>query len=528
VWVCVRSENMKLKKNVLFTVILIVIAIISSSIPAFAVKSYSSLKKNPEFHYGIDVSKWNGTLDWKALKNQGIEFAYIRVGLYDKQGGHLDSKFKTNIKQCVANGIEFGVYVYTNVYTYAKAKACAKWVSKQLDSMGNYCKDKDTIQVAYDIEDEGFITAIKKKTISKSYLQKSVLKFTNNIKSSGYIPVVYSYETFFKDYLNLTDLQEKGNKIWYARWPKSLDVTKKKLLFNNTYTDVWQYSSSYYINGVNLDTDVCYDDFYDYSNEDSKLTVEGLKDSYAYKESGVKPSISVYSGKTLLQKGTDYTLQYFSNKNPGEGRIKIIRYKNGKYKETKTVKFVIKPSEVENLKYTAKQKSITLSWDRDSSDISYKVYKYDDELEKYVLLNTIEDNSITVENLEKSSSYSFKVASVRTINGKKYTGIKSEITAYTKLSKTALDLVESSADEQAHLEWSNKESSEISGYQINYSTSSDFTNKTTITVDSETNSYTIDNLTSNKNYYFRVRMYKEIDGKKVYGTYSDVSSITVQ
>jgi hypothetical protein len=145
-----------------------------------------------------------------------------------------------------------------------------------------------------------------------------------------------------------------------------------------------------------------------------------------------------------------------------------------------------------------------------------------------VLLNTIEDNSITVENLEKSSSYSFKVASVRTINGKKYTGIKSEITAYTKLSKTALDLVESSADEQAHLEWSNKESSEISGYQINYSTSSDFTNKTTITVDSETNSYTIDNLTSNKNYYFRVRMYKEIDGKKVYGTYSDVSSITVQ
>ncbi len=423
-----------IKKSICFLAIILIFATIVSTFPASAATSYESIKKNPDFHYGIDVSKWNGDLDWDALKEKGIEFAYIRVGSYDNKGGHLDEKFKNNVKKCVESGIEFGVYVYSYVYKHSKVKSCANWVNKQLEKLGNYTKDKETIQVAYDIEDSSFVKAINKKKISKNYLHKSVLKFTNTIKNKGYIPVVYSYESFFTDYLKLTDLQRKGNRIWYARWPsiKRLDTTKKYLLPNNTYPDVWQYSSSFYINGVNLDTNVCYEDFYNYSKENSKVTVSGLDPLYSYSSKGVEPNISVYYKGDLLEKNVDYKLKYFSNKAPGTGRIKILRYKNGEYQDTKTVKFTIKATKVKNLKATPNKTSIKLSWSEHVGVSSYKIYEYCEETNRYEYIYTTDDTDITFIELNRNTKYSYKVSAVTKIKGKSYEGTKAVISARTK------------------------------------------------------------------------------------------------
>ncbi|MGN0489109.1 MAG: GH25 family lysozyme [Ruminococcus sp.] len=423
-----------IKKCALFMAIILIFAAIISAFPASAAVSYESIKKNPGFHYGIDVSKWNGDLDWDALKKKGIEFAYIRVGMYDNKGGHLDEKFQKNVKGCVENGIEFGVYVYSNVYKHNKVKSCAKWVSKQIEKLGNYTKDKNTIQVAYDIEDSSLANAVINKKISKSYLQKSVIKFSNAIKNKGYIPVVYSYESFFTNYLNLSDLQNRGYRIWFARWPNvnSLDTTKKYIMPNNTNPDVWQYSSSFYINGVNLDTNVCYDDFYDYTKENSKVTVTGLKDIYSYSSKGVEPEISVYYKNTLLTKNVDYKLKYFSNKSPGIGRIKIIRYKNGEYQDTKTVKFTIKATKVKKLTAVAKNTSIKLSWNQHIGASYYKIYEYCDETNRYEYIYTTDETNITFIELNRNTEYSYKVSAVTKINSNIYEGKKAKVTAKTK------------------------------------------------------------------------------------------------
>lgn len=514
------------------TAVILALCILMSALPVSgASSSYSSLKKNSDYHYGIDVSKWNGDLDWAKLKEQGVEFAFIRIGTYSNSGGKLDEKFKQNVKSCVENGIEFGVYVYTHVYKHAKAKACARWVAKKLKSMGNYCKDKDTIQVAYDIEDSTFKTAVSNKKITKTYLQNSIIKFTNVIKNKGYVPVVYSYESFFNDYLNITALQNKNIKIWYARWPNKskLDVTIPYVMSNNTSPEIWQYASSYYINGVLLDTDVCYDDFYDYDNEDSKLTVSGLKDSYAYNSNGVKPKIEVYNGKTLLTEDTDYTLKYFSNKSSGIGRIKIIRYnKSGNYVETKTVKFIIRPKKVSNLSATASATSVNLSWNKLSGAKNYKVFMYDEDSESYILMAKTTDTSYKIGGLSSGKKYTFAIKAGKEIEGKVYYSNYNEISKYTKFKKMTINSLLSEEEGNITVKWEPVDR-DNDGYEVQYSTNSSFKKSKTKTKLTTNNAKKIiRNLTSGKKYYVRVRSYLEKGSKTVYSVYSDALSIEVK
>ncbi|MBR1731232.1 MAG: hypothetical protein IJ725_02220, partial [Ruminococcus sp.] len=243
---------------------LLIICMCLTSFPSGAA-SFSGLSKNPVYNYGIDVSYWNGDLDWAKLRTSGVEFAYIRLGYYHSGKGYVDGRFKQNLKACVENGIDFGVYVYSYVYKYSDTVNCAKWVNSVLKSMGNYTKDKGTIQVAYDIEDEIQKNAVLNGKVSRAYMHNGVQKFCDKIKSFGYEPIVYSFSSFFNYYLYLDKFQAKGIRIWYASWPYHPNVKVRKKMDNGTYADIWQFSSSYTINGTVFDTNVCYGDFYDYS-----------------------------------------------------------------------------------------------------------------------------------------------------------------------------------------------------------------------------------------------------------------------
>lgn len=401
--------------------LLLVFVSLLSSITVSANSTYETLAKNLEFSYGIDVSLWNDDLDWKELKKKGIEFAYIRIGYYDNRGGHLDKRFKQNVIGCVENGIEFGVYVYSYVYSKTHNKKCAKWIHKELKKMGNYCKDKDTIQVAYDIEDNVQINALRYNRISELYLQDSVSLFCSTIKDYGYIPAVYSFSSFFNDYLDISRLQSENVKIWVAEWPYkyNLDVTKKKKLSNNTVTDIWQYSCTYKIADTIFDTNVCYEDFYDYNNENSKVTVKGLEDYYFYTGTPIKPDIEVYEKGKLLKIKKDYKLKYFKNKEPGKGKIKIIRYdENKNYLNTKTIIFNISPKPVEFLGKSSTESEVTFKWNEDEKVSYYEVYFYDVDLDKYTLLEETEENYTSLNLLNSKTKYKFKVRCVNIVEDK--------------------------------------------------------------------------------------------------------------
>lgn len=391
-------------------------------VPANAA-TLKNLKKNYDFHYGVDVSTWNSSLNINKIKEAGVEFAIIRIGFYTKHGGTLDVRFKENVKKCAENGIEFGVYVYSYVYSASDNLKCAKWVHKELKKMGNYCKKPELIPVAYDIEDRVQTNALKKKKISKSALFKSVSKFCDKVDEYGYIPVVYSFQGFFKDYLDVTKLQKRGYKIWYAQWPYlyHLDTTEKKEMYNETIADIWQFSDLLTIDGRVFDTNVSYDDFYDYGLENKNITVQGLNKVYDLnKKTSVKPDFKVYNGSTLLKENKDYKVHYFKNDCAGTAKIKVVLFKNSKYSETKTLFYDIKPAKPKNVEVKASKTKLKLKWKASKGANYYEIQELDTNDNTYNEIDVTNTNSYTNTGLTSATTQFMRIRAVYDSNGKKY------------------------------------------------------------------------------------------------------------
>lgn len=517
-----------IKKIVKFSVpLLLVISMFLTSFTTGAA-TLASVPKNPVYNYGIDVSEWNGDLDWNKLRNSGVEFAFIRIGYYHTGQGFIDERFKQNVKACVENGIDFGVYVYSYVYTHSETVKCAKWVDSILSSMGNYTKDKDIIPVAYDIEDEVQKNAVLHGKVTRSYMHNGVQKFCDTIKSCGYEPIVYSFSSFFNDYLYLDKFQDKGIRIWYASWPYNPNVKVRKKMDNDTYADIWQFSSVYTINGSVFDTNVCYGDFYDYSKEDSTLTIKGLDSSYSYNKSGVKPSVKVYSGSTLLKKGTDYKVYYYKNKQTGKARMKIVRYKNDKYFESKTVPFIIRPVAVKNLKAKSSTNHISLTWDKLNGATSYQIEEYDPVEKKYNLIDTVKTNEYDDYLLDEGKEYKLRVRASAKIDGKTVYGNYATVTASTFYKAVKINSAVSSAKSKATVKWNAKKTN-TKGYIVEYSKNRQFNNKQKYKITNKnTDKVIIPKLESGEKYYFRVRAYNYINGKYFYSLYSGVKNVTIK
>ena len=519
-------RNLKL----MITAVILSALIALSALPAGAV-TLSSIKKNYNYHYGLDVSTWNDSLNISQIKKAGVEFVIIRIGYYTKSGGYLDVRFKENVKKCVENGLEFGVYVYSYVYTKSDNLKCAKWVHSKLKAMGNYCKDVDTIPVAYDIEDKVQSQAVSKGKVSRKYMYESVCKFSDKINSYGYIPVVYSFQGFFISYLDIDKLQKKGYKIWYAQWPYlyHLDTTVEKEMYNGTAADIWQFSDNLYIGGKRFDTNVCYDDFYNYKNEDSKLKVTGLKATYALgNKTSLTPSFKVYSGSTLLKKGTDYKLMLFKNNRAGKAKIKVIRYKNKKYLETKTFFFNLKPRIPQNIKTVSYQTKIKLSWKKSAGADYYEIQELDENDGTFNTIDTTKSNSYTNVDLDAGKKITMRIRAVYENNGKEYKSKYKEFSAYTKYSKVKILSATSDEAKYAEVKWTPKDE-DCTGYEVQYSTKKDFSKSAkTKKISGIASSETRIKLTSGKKYYFRVRSYNKIDSIKVYSSYSNVLNTKIK
>lgn len=489
--------------------------------------TYESFAKNPVYSYGVDVSQWNGDIDWDYLRDIGVEFAYIRVGYYGHDGGTLDKAFKTNVKGCVESGIDFGIYVYSYIYTYSDSVKMADWVHKQLKSLGNYTKDTDTIQVAYDIEDEVQTNALYSGRISADYLHNSVKKFCNRIKSHGYIPTIYSSESFFRDVLDLDDYQKSGINIWYAQWPYYPDPTIKKVMFNGTSPHAWQFADNYTIRGTCYDSNACYTDFYDYSKEDSTMTAN-LAAAYKNRTTGVKPKPEIYDGSTKLKAGEDYNLYYYKNKLPGRARIKAVRFKDGKYLESKTFIFYIKPDAVKSLKAAPSYDNVKLTWKPTYGATSYLIYEKTASDTGYYLIDEVKSTSYIDGFLDEGTSYGFKIIPVMSIDGKRVKGTSSVINADTTYKSVKFRTLTSDKKGQATLTWTPQKSN-TKGYIIEYSTDKAFKTKSRYKVYGiDKSNAVIKGLSSKTRYYFRVRSYNSVNQKAYYSDYSIKRSVTIK
>lgn len=183
---------------------------------------------------GIDVSYWQGTIDWDKVKANGIEFAILRCG-FGSTG--VDTSFERNVRECERVGIPWGAYYFC----YARSESDAR---RELANCLRILGDKKPLYpVYYDLEDDATIGSQSDDTILR------IAKiFVNGIKDAGFWPGIYASVYWFQT--RLTDPWYDTKSKWVAEYN---DVNT----YNKPY-GIWQYTSTGIVNGINGYTDLNY------------------------------------------------------------------------------------------------------------------------------------------------------------------------------------------------------------------------------------------------------------------------------
>ena len=204
-----------------------------------SVTEFSDVIKNyktDNTQIGIDVSKWQGDIDFDKLKNAGVEFVIIRVGSSNGINGEnfVDSKFIQNIKNANSVGIPVGVYFYSYANSVDRAVSDAKWIIEQLK---NYKVD---LPIAFDWENWG---SFNKYELSFFGLTNMAKKFMDTVKDAGYDAMLYSSKTYLENIWMSVDYP-----VWLAHYTKNTNYT-------GDYS-YWQLCSNGRVEGINGDVDI--------------------------------------------------------------------------------------------------------------------------------------------------------------------------------------------------------------------------------------------------------------------------------
>ena len=348
-----RRVRLKLTRRGKIQLVVIFLAIlIISGIAAFYSATHherieiANYEHNARFeHYlkvtGIDVSYVQGDIDWKKVKNSGVDFAFVRAGFRDTDEGKLytDDYFKKNIKRAKREGLMVGVYFFSQATTKAEAKAEAEYVLELVD------KYELTLPIVFDYEEYGdgrLAKAIAAGKLTPNKIFNLCRAFTTTVEAAGYESCVYGNYNMLN---NTSDGQylSKFTNIWIAQY-------NYKTEFSGDYR-FWQCTDSQTVPGIEgpVDLDFMYLDPSGVwettckntrertSITDCTIKIKGNK--HRYLGHAVEPKVKVSKGLIGPKKGRDYTVSYIMNTSPGTGYAVITGI--GKYKDT-----IVEPFEI--------------------------------------------------------------------------------------------------------------------------------------------------------------------------------------
>ena len=192
--------------------------------------------KNENTEIGIDVSKWQGEIDFKKVKQAGASFVMIRVGAQQGVGGKyiLDDYFKQNIENALKNDLKVGIYFYSYADSLKEAKKQANWVLKQI-------KDYDiTLPIAFDWE---CYNNFNEMELSLFGLNEVAETFLDRIEEKGYDGMLYGS----KNYLNSIWKYHEYD-VWLAHYTNETDYDSEYVM--------WQLCQDGQIDGINTPVDI--------------------------------------------------------------------------------------------------------------------------------------------------------------------------------------------------------------------------------------------------------------------------------
>lgn len=193
-------------------------------------------------HKGIDVSKYQGEIEWDKVAASGVEYAFIRVGIrgYGSEGKIvLDEKYLQNIQGATAAGIKVGVYFFSQAVTEEEALEEANVVLEAIAGLDV------TYPIVYDVEKTGASNGRMNK-ISVEERTKMARIFVDRIKEAGYTPMIYSNMEMWSVLIDMAQFEDVDK--WFAYYDTDL-------YFPYEYA-VWQYSDKGRIDGIGADVDL--------------------------------------------------------------------------------------------------------------------------------------------------------------------------------------------------------------------------------------------------------------------------------
>ncbi|MEY8460689.1 InlB B-repeat-containing protein [Eggerthellaceae bacterium 24-137] len=228
--------------------------------------------------FGIDVSYWQGVIDWKKVKAAGVDFAILRCGYIGKSTGKAmtDKKFLEYVKGCRDNGIKIGIYIYSNAWTVAMAEKEAEHALALLEE-AELGPENVAYPVFIDMEEEnraGYPSVmltdgatkydgniIWQHDTSNALLAQMAEAFCAKISEAGYRPGVYANKNWFTNHLVEGFFAQGDYAKWVAQYPSS-----GKLNHVSDYSgshDMWQCMDKGRIDGIseNVDINFAYTDF---------------------------------------------------------------------------------------------------------------------------------------------------------------------------------------------------------------------------------------------------------------------------
>ena len=204
-----------------------------------------------EITYGIDVAKYQGTIDWKEVAESGVDFVMVRVGYRTLKTGEIvaDSNAKYNMQEAQKNGIKVGAYFFSTAVTEEEAIEEADWVA---DYIAEY---RITYPVAFNCE--GYEDAENRQYgLTKTQRTDIALAFLERIMENGYSPMFYASKNEMEQSAKWEMSRiDKEYKVWVAQYP-AIPYPQTSA---STYTgahDMWQYTNQGTVPGIDKPVDV--------------------------------------------------------------------------------------------------------------------------------------------------------------------------------------------------------------------------------------------------------------------------------
>ena len=191
---------------------------------------------------GVDVSTFQGKVDWKKVKKAGMEFAIIRLGFRGYESGKivLDSQFENNIEGSIKAGLDTGVYFFTEALTEEEAIEEAEFV---IENLKDY---KINMPVVIDVEESANTEKTRTRDLTADQRTKNVIAFCERIKKEGYDVMIYGNLKSFMIMMNFEELEQYDKWFAYYRYPFHFPYKIK----------MWQYTAYERIDGIDGKADV--------------------------------------------------------------------------------------------------------------------------------------------------------------------------------------------------------------------------------------------------------------------------------